>query len=687
MIKRFLIFGFFLLFGITASGQTYTFKCITDPSTMDADADSCEGCAVWLIQSRSFDGLLIYKDSVPFRWIEIPYTLKVRSDTVDIWEHTSPPSYQGRNKFFPDRVSILLGQTNFATMQDFLDSTFCNALRAFQQDSTALWYASDSIDHAPIFRGDTLTIVGRDLAHVSFDSLLQKYVIQVDSISGTGGGTVTSFSSGNLSPLFTTNVATPTTTPALTFAQVNQNANLVFAGPSAGAAAAPTFRSLVAADINTFATTGTGTLNYIPKWTPSGTAFGLSQIFDDGSGVGINTTLHVSGNARVTGAYYDSNNDPGTNTQILSSTATGTDWVAAPAAPTILTVSNGLTLMGTNAKWGGSLIENTTIDGDGFYQLHKDGRKEFYRYNTGNPFTDVNVTGTVDITGKAADPSINIAPSEDNILTIRGHNGTSTYYGNAMFFGTYTTATFGSWIQTRSESAYTTHYPLNLNVNGGKVGIGRDPNTDQLDAHVTVSRSLSGSTITGILMHLENTEGNKSAMSFGKGYDVIDGELGYFDSDDIVRLTNRNTANLSSSIRFAIGGETSDRVVLLSSTAASNARLGVGFTNTTGLNSTMHSKGSIAGATLVTSGSPTFDETKFYVAYTGAGNQTYTLPAEADVEDRIFWIENYSAAGIITLSRNVKKANGASFNTIDPGQHAWFISDGVDYRGYKITSE
>lgn len=39
--------------------------------------------------------------------------------------------------------------------------------------------------------------------------------------------------------------------------------------------------------------------------------------------------LHVVGNAKVTGAYYDSNNSPGTAGQVLSSTATGTDWVAA----------------------------------------------------------------------------------------------------------------------------------------------------------------------------------------------------------------------------------------------------------------------------------------------------------------------------------------------------------------------
>ena len=61
-------------------------------------------------------------------------------------------------------------------------------------------------------------------------------------------GTVTSFSSGGLSPLFTTTVATATSTPALSFTQINQPANVVFAGPASGAAAAPTFRNIVGAD-------------------------------------------------------------------------------------------------------------------------------------------------------------------------------------------------------------------------------------------------------------------------------------------------------------------------------------------------------------------------------------------------------------------------------------------------------
>lgn len=50
--------------------------------------------------------------------------------------------------------------------------------------------------------------------------------------------------------------------------------------------------------------------------------------------VGIGTTvpsqtLHVQGNARVTGAFRDSTNSPGTSGQVLQSTVTGTQWTTA----------------------------------------------------------------------------------------------------------------------------------------------------------------------------------------------------------------------------------------------------------------------------------------------------------------------------------------------------------------------
>ena len=83
-------------------------------------------------------------------------------------------------------------------------------------------------------------------------------------------------------------------------------------------------------------------------------------------GVGVaNPTqvLHVAGNARVTGAYYDSNNSPGTANQVLISTVTGTDWVDGSGSSIIggpylpLTAGSGKsltgTLYGTNTNWSG----------------------------------------------------------------------------------------------------------------------------------------------------------------------------------------------------------------------------------------------------------------------------------------------------------------------------------------------
>jgi hypothetical protein len=68
-----------------------------------------------------------------------------------------------------------------------------------------------------------------------------------------------------------------------------------------------------------------------------GDGSGNEKLRIDSSGnTGIGTTnpsqkLHVQGNARVTGAVYDSTNSPGTSGQVLQSTVTGTQWTTAAA--------------------------------------------------------------------------------------------------------------------------------------------------------------------------------------------------------------------------------------------------------------------------------------------------------------------------------------------------------------------
>jgi len=114
--------------------------------------------------------------------------------------------------------------------------------------------------------------------------------------------------------------------------------------------------------------TSTGYLNIQGQQINNSATFNMS-LQADGGNVGINTTiptqkLHVVGNARVTGAYYDSNNSPGTANQVLVSTATGTDWVDGSGSSIIggpyLPLSAGSsypltgTLHGTSTNFSGS---------------------------------------------------------------------------------------------------------------------------------------------------------------------------------------------------------------------------------------------------------------------------------------------------------------------------------------------
>jgi hypothetical protein len=81
------------------------------------------------------------------------------------------------------------------------------------------------------------------------------YTVPPDTNSG---GTVTTFSSGNLSPLFTASVANPTTTPALTFTLSNA-ATHTFFGNETGSTAAPHFVQPAESDITNL-TSDLGTL-------------------------------------------------------------------------------------------------------------------------------------------------------------------------------------------------------------------------------------------------------------------------------------------------------------------------------------------------------------------------------------------------------------------------------------------
>jgi hypothetical protein len=76
-----------------------------------------------------------------------------------------------------------------------------------------------------------------------------------------------------------------------------------------------------------------------------GTLAANEKLRANNTGVGIGTTnptqsLHVQGNARITGGIYDSNNNVGTAGSILSSTGSGLSWITSPATTRTVTRSS-----------------------------------------------------------------------------------------------------------------------------------------------------------------------------------------------------------------------------------------------------------------------------------------------------------------------------------------------------------
>jgi len=101
---------------------------------------------------------------------------------------------------------------------------------------------------------------------------------------GSSSGTVTNVSAGNLSPLFTTNVANPTTTPSITYTLVSQSSGLIYAGPASGSSAVPTFRLLALTDLPSSVVSLDGSQILTNKSIDAGQITGALPVLHGGTG-------------------------------------------------------------------------------------------------------------------------------------------------------------------------------------------------------------------------------------------------------------------------------------------------------------------------------------------------------------------------------------------------------------------
>ena len=106
-----------LCLSLIADAQTYTFECVASGRL---SGDSCDVCPNTIIESRSFNGLVIFRDSAFYKWVDQPYSIRVKpGDIVEYWEHAVNP--------FSERITIPLDLTGFSTIQGMADSTWCNS--------------------------------------------------------------------------------------------------------------------------------------------------------------------------------------------------------------------------------------------------------------------------------------------------------------------------------------------------------------------------------------------------------------------------------------------------------------------------------------------------------------------------------------------------------------------------------
>jgi hypothetical protein len=399
----------FCLIALSANGQSYQFECITNSGLT---GDTCDICPSTLVQSRSFNGLLIYRDSVPWKWIDQPYSVRVKpGNIIDFWEHTPGP----------DRATIALFQTSFSTIQGFRDATFCNAETPL--DRLPVWYLSDSITKAGIFRTDTVKFIGTGLVTTTFNYPENKVYINVDSIMGGGGsGTVTSVAATAPAAGFTISGSPITTSGTFTFTLADDLAALEGLGG-----------------------TGIAVRTASNTWTTRSITSGTGISVSNGDGVAsnpqiINTapdqtvTLTGAGISVITGPYP---NFTITSTEVDGNVSNeGSLSVGAGSGTTSTIVSNtsGSTAVTLTAGTGLSIAENT---GTGTITLTNSSPDQTVSI-TG---AGINVvTGTYPnftITGTEVDGSI----SNEGSLTVGAGSGTTSIINSNTSGGTGVTIT------------------------------------------------------------------------------------------------------------------------------------------------------------------------------------------------------------------------------------------------------
>ena len=223
----------------------------TDNQTIRNNAGTWEATSTFLNKSSSWEfGTGSATANVEFSIFGTGATTPILLDVVENVSSSNSVSIRALNSGLNKGTEMGFAASN--------DSYFTGTvagdgiIRATGAGAGAFWIGSVT---TPIAKFDATALAANKVLGTNGTGVMTiRALVTADMPAGTG--TVTSFSAGDFSPLFTTTEATATTTPALSFTAITQSANLMFAGPSSGSAAAPTFRASVPLDWAASSATG-----------------------------------------------------------------------------------------------------------------------------------------------------------------------------------------------------------------------------------------------------------------------------------------------------------------------------------------------------------------------------------------------------------------------------------------------
>jgi len=251
-----------------------------------------------------------------------------------------------------------------------------------------------------------------------------------------------------------------------------------------------------------------------------------AMIINSSGNVGIGTTsptqlLHVAGNARITGAVYDSSNSAGSSGQVLSSTGSGTAWITGGGG-------GGISGSGTTnyiPKFTGS----TAVGNSVIYESSGS-----IGIGTTSPSAKLHVAGAQILDDGAGRITLGLGSGQNEI-----------YSTNTGF------AAYNNLRISASDIILTNVGVETMRItSSGTVGIGTTSPSAKLD----VQGSLKVDSGPYAFLLVDGTEGVLGAQAGNGGFSYAGGGPGIGGSgDSMAALTSRNTANTDDAV-FGLQG-------------------------------------------------------------------------------------------------------------------------------------